>query len=252
MTFELDIREGIDLSLFLFGSFQRHVVEVVRTLVPRDGVVIDVGANIGAITLPVAAYLDHGHVYAAEPTDFAFQKLRVNLELNPQLVARVTTVKTFIADRSAPTSKLAAYSSWPVTGSGSESPHHPIHGGVAKDAGCGQVTLDDLILSREISRVDLVKIDTDGHEFAVLAGAARCLEEQRPVVVFEACEYLMRDPRLDFAAFAKLFDDHGYTICHGLPPRPMDATEFARSCPVGGGLDLIALPRETLQRFSPA
>jgi FkbM family methyltransferase len=212
--------------------------------------VIDVGANIGAVTLPLAAYLDQGHVYAIEPTDFAFQKLRVNLALNDQLAARVTSLKTFVADQSAPTSKLVAYSSWPVAHTESGGHHHPVHGGVAKDAECGQMTLDEFTQRHEVSRVDLVKIDTDGHEYAVLCGAARCLNEQRPFVVFEACEYLMLAPQPDFGEFAKLFAGHGYTICHGWPPRPMDAAEFARACPAGGGLDLIAVPDEKLQFLS--
>src|SRR3954470_4472656 len=83
LTFEVDIREGIDLSLFLFGSFERDVLTTIKALVSADGTCIDVGANIGALTLPLAEYLERGHVYAVEPTDFAFGKLRKNLALNP-------------------------------------------------------------------------------------------------------------------------------------------------------------------------
>jgi len=58
LTFDVDIREGIDLSLFLFGSFERDILATIKALVPRDGIFIDVGANIGALTLPVADYLE--------------------------------------------------------------------------------------------------------------------------------------------------------------------------------------------------
>src|SRR6266702_564828 len=74
--YDVDLREGIDLSLFLFGSFQRHVTDVIKQLVAPDGVVIDIGANIGTVTLTIAAYLAEGRIYAFEPTDFAFQKLQ--------------------------------------------------------------------------------------------------------------------------------------------------------------------------------
>jgi FkbM family methyltransferase len=243
ILFDVDIREGIDLSLFLFGSFQHHIDKLVRRFVDVDGVVVDVGANVGAVTLPVAAYLRNGRVFAFEPTDFAFAKLQRNLELNPALSARVTAVRLFVADRVASTSEMVAYSSWPVGGEGTEH-QHPVHKGVAKTASCGQTTLDAFVSSRQLSTLSLVKIDTDGHEFSVLSGARRCLTEQRPVVIFEACAYLMTPPAPTFEDFAGLFAEHDYFICHGERLDRISATEFAQRCPVGGGLDLVAVPKE--------
>ena len=108
LTFDVDIREGIDLSLFLFGSFERDILSTIKTLVPPNGIFIDVGANIGALTLPVAAYLQRGHVYAIEPTDFALTKLRRNLALNPAVSERVTTIQSFVAAETAAESERVA------------------------------------------------------------------------------------------------------------------------------------------------
>jgi FkbM family methyltransferase len=245
LTFEIDIREGIDLSLFLFGAFQRDVLTTIKALVSSDGIVIDVGANIGALTLPVAAYLERGHVYAVEPTDFAFAKLRKNLTLNPQISARVTAIQSFVASEMAPVSELAAYSSWPVNG-GDETRQHPVHKGVQQTARCKQVTLDALLEMHSIESVSLIKIDTDGHEFSVLSGATRCLRELRPAVIFEACEYLLVPPRPTFDDFAALFSSHDYTVCGRARFQPLSHEEFLRTCPSGGGLDLLALPNERL------
>jgi FkbM family methyltransferase len=249
LTFDVDIREGIDLSLFLFGSFERDVLTTIKTLVPTDGIVIDVGANIGALTLPVADYVTRGHVYAVEPTDFAFAKLRTNLALNPGISPRVTAIQSFVASETAPVSKLVAYSSWPVTG-GDVARQHPVHKGVPQAAGCGQVTLDGLIEAHGIKTVSLIKIDTDGHEFSVLSGATQCLKQLRPAVIFEACEYLLVPPRPTFDDFAKLFTSHDYTICERTAFQPIDREEFFRTCPSGGGLDLLALPNERVTRKS--
>lgn len=248
LIFEVDIREGIDLSLFLFGSFERDILDTVKALVPTDGIVIDVGANVGAVTLPVAAYLNRGHVYAVEPTDFAFTKLQRNLALNPALSERVTAIRSFVAAEVAQISELVAYSSWPVTGS-EHAPRHPVHKGVAQTASCGQVTLDALIASCGISTVCLVKIDTDGQEFSVLTGGTHCLRKQRPAVIFEACEYLLVAPRPTFDDFAQLFKSHDYTICERARLRPISRQDFSRTCPSGGGLDLLALPNERVPNF---
>jgi len=247
LTFDVDIREGIDLSLFLFGSFERDILSTIKTLVRPDGIFIDVGANIGALTLPVAAYLERGHVYAVEPTDFALAKLRRNLALNPAVSARVTTIQSFVAAETAKESELVAYSSWPVSGRDDER-QHPVHKGVQQTAPCGQLTLDTLIEEHGISAVSLVKIDTDGHEFAVLSGGTRCFDQLRPAVIFEACEYLLVPPRPTFDDFAKLFRSYNYTICERSGFQPISQEDFFRTCPTGGGLDLLALPNERLIR----
>jgi FkbM family methyltransferase len=243
IAFELDLREGIDLSLFLFGSFQRNVIGAIRRYVPPDGVVIDVGANIGAVTLVAATHLRNGHVYAFEPTDFAFAKLERNLALNPALASRVTTLKMFVADRSAPTSDFIAYSSWPVAGKHAVD-EHPVHKGIAKAASCGQTTIDEFMAAQKPPGVSFIKIDTDGHEFSVLSGASQCLAQSRPIVLFEACAYLMKAPQPAFADFAELFRSHDYAICEGTRLEPIDSEEFKRQCPAGGGMDLIAVPKE--------
>jgi len=41
--------------------------------IPDDAVILDVGANIGSISLPLANSCPNGTVYTFEPTDFAFQ-----------------------------------------------------------------------------------------------------------------------------------------------------------------------------------
>ena len=243
VTFDVDLREGIDFSLFLFGSFERDILATIKALVPPDGIFVDVGANIGALTLPVAHYLDRGHVYAVEPTDFAFARLRQNVALNPDLSGRVTTIQSFVASETSPVSELVAYSSWPVGGS-HDARQHPVHKGVQQAAGCGQMTLDALIEAQGIQTVSLVKIDTDGHEFSVLSGASQCLKQLRPAVIFEACAYLLVPPRPTFDDFAQLFHAHDYTICERTAFQPISHQDFLRMCPTGGGVDLLALPNE--------
>lgn len=246
LIYEVDIREGIDLSLMLFGSFQRHVLQAILRRLPPDGIVFDVGANIGTVTLPVAAALAEGRVYAFEPTDFAFARLHRNVQLNPQLCPRITLQKTFVADIESADSHLTAYSSWPVTTT-AHAQAHPVHRGIAMPADCGQITLDAFAKRHDLTRLSLVKIDTDGHEFAVLSGAVSCLQRYRPLVLFEACEYLMRSPRPTFADFERYFERLGYTICLDDGERRLSAEEFHSKCPAGGSLDLIAVANEQIR-----
>lgn len=241
ITYEVDLREGIDLSLFLFGVFQRHVLGALRQFVPPDGAVLDVGANIGTWTLPAAAHLRQGHVYAFEPTDFAHAKLRRNLELNPQLAGRVTVTQSFVAETNSDHSSMVAYSSWPVVDVPAASVH-PIHKGVAKAAVPVQTSIDAFVREHNLPRLSLIKIDTDGHEFAVLSGALDTLRRFRPIVVFEACAYLMQPPAPTFPDFEALLRGADYRICADTSLRPLSAEQFHATCPRGGGLDLVAVP----------
>ena len=94
----MDLSEGIDLSLFLFGNFQSYVVQNKYFSLEKDAIVFDVGANVGSMSLRFAQGASEGHVYAFEPTDYAFKKLQRNLSLNPKLAERISAVQQFLAD----------------------------------------------------------------------------------------------------------------------------------------------------------
>jgi hypothetical protein len=123
---------------------------------------------------------------------------------------------------------------------------HPVHKGAAKQAHCGQITLDDLLRQQCVEKVHFIKIDTDGHEFTVLSGGHETLRSHRPVVLFEACEYLMRPPSPTFGDFAALFSTHGYSLYDSVSKSPVDTERFTRLCPAGGSVDLLALPNGLL------
>jgi len=51
VTFEVDINEGIEFHLFLFGNFQKNVLENKVVKIPSDGIILDIGANSGIMSL---------------------------------------------------------------------------------------------------------------------------------------------------------------------------------------------------------
>ena len=91
VVWNLDLREGIDLTIYVRGAFERDTLRALESLVREGATVLDVGANVGAHTLHLARLVGAtGRVVAFEPTDFAMAKLRANLEANPEL--RTATV----------------------------------------------------------------------------------------------------------------------------------------------------------------
>jgi FkbM family methyltransferase len=209
IRYRVNLSEGIDLSLYLFGSFQKHVLESGLARLEPGAVVIDVGANLGQMTLSYAKSPSTARVYAFEPTDYAFSKLQTNLELNPALRQKVVATKAFVSDEHSAVAELTAYSSWPVGGRpAADQTTHPIHGGVVMPAsGTPSVTLDEFVEQEDITRVDLIKIDTDGHELQVLRGARRVIQQHQPAIIFEWGQYVLRERGVDPADFFRYFED---------------------------------------------
>ena len=238
----LDLREGIDLSIYLFGSFEPGVVRSYRRLVRPGHVAVDVGANIGAHTLPLAAAVGAtGRVFAFEPTGWAFAKLRANLELNPSLHDRVTAEQVMLVRPGEPVVPGQVYSSWPLT-SGDEL--HPLHRGRLRSAADARAaTLDEYAAGAGIERMDFVKLDVDGAEPDVLVGAAGVIGAFKPTIVTELAPYLY-DGTSGFEDMIAALAGHGYRIEHLRTGRALPADPaFLRSrLPAGSSMNVLCRP----------
>jgi len=169
ITWQIDPSEALDLSVFLFGSYQHHVVNNKLLKLSNDAIIFDVGANFGFISLQFAKLVPYGEIYAFEPTHYAFDKLRHNCRLNPQLSNRIFPLQLFLSSSISCDPQLTAYSSWKLNSNSQE--QHPIHYGLkCPSVGVESITIDAFCQKSNISKLDLIKIDTDGHEWEVLRG----------------------------------------------------------------------------------
>jgi FkbM family methyltransferase len=243
INYEIDLSEGIDLSLFMFGSFQDHVTKMKYYSLPLDAVVFDVGANIGGMALGFAQRTPQGHVYAFEPTAYAYQKLLRNLSLNPELAARTTPVQAFLSDHIEGRRSVQAYSSWKVDGSATDA--HPVHGGVIHDAESVEVlTIDEFCRTKGIERVDLIKIDTDGHELSVLQGARETLAKHLPCIIFEAGLYLIEENGGSFDQYIDYLTPFGYKLINSSNLHQVSRETYRAEIPLRATTDIVALPPE--------
>lgn len=240
LSFHVDLSEGIDLSLFLFGSFQSHIGFSKHIHLPPNGIILDVGANIGAQTLPFAKVVPQGWVYAVEPTDYALQKLRKNIELNPTLAPHITIIPAFVSSQSAASSQLVAFASWKIDGSRAQT--HPLHGGQTKASSAPQITLDQLVETQRIPKVHLIKIDTDGHELEVLQGARKTLDRDRPYIIFELSRYLFQERNLTFQDYEAILQPLNYDLRDSETLKKLHSGNLKRLIPQGGSIDVIAIP----------
>ena len=88
INWKLDLNEAIDLSIFLFGSFEPSIQKIVKNILKNETKnidIIDIGANCGSHTLNFANEHKFSRIFAIEPTKYGYDKLIENIELNPDL-----------------------------------------------------------------------------------------------------------------------------------------------------------------------
>lgn len=197
LRWRLDLREGIDFSIYLLGAFEPSTANTLDKLVKPGDVALDIGANIGAHTLGLARSVGpNGRVFAFEPADFAFEKLRCNLALNPQLEKRVTARQILLDKSNETTMKEQIYASWPLE---TEEPLHPKHRGRLVSTKNARVDTLDSFWEREgLDRLQLIKLDVDGYELPVLQGGLKTLTKFRPTMVMEMVPYIHAEHRNSF------------------------------------------------------
>jgi FkbM family methyltransferase len=239
ITCSLDLAEGIDLSMYLFGTFQRHVVpRSIRT--DRKVTVFAVGANFGVMSLQYARLFPGARIHAFEPSEYANTRFDRNIELNPDLRDRIERVKTFVSDTVNVDDPYTSYSSWKIDDLGGD--RHPVHLGESHPTVDSYITLDAYCAARQIDDLYLIKIDTDGYEAEVLRGAKECIRAQKPYVIFELATYLLEEKGVSFDELAHPLLDAGYTLADLQGGGSVHAGNLDRMVPRRGSIDILATP----------
>ena len=94
IKYNVDLEEGIDLGIFLNLKNEKKLFKVKKYIdINGKSLILDIGANIGSVSLPLAQNFNNAQIYSIEPTIYAFKKLKENINLNPKLKKRIKTFK---------------------------------------------------------------------------------------------------------------------------------------------------------------
>jgi FkbM family methyltransferase len=194
----------------------------------RGSVAIDVGANLGEWTVPLARSVDGaGRVIAIEPAPVSATALEATLAANALHQAEIVRCAIGDHDGSTEFSVPVVTSARTDTGAARIGP-----AGVGHEAFCVPLrSLDSLAAERHVDRLDLIKIDVEGDERRVLDGAAAILERWRPVLVIETGH----EAEGDRSAIHDRLRALGYRMLGILLDHGMAATDWQSYVTLGGG-----------------
>jgi FkbM family methyltransferase len=189
----------IGRSLRIYGEWAEDEISAYAALLTDGETIVDVGANIGTHSIALASRFPHSQVVAFEPQPLAFSLLAANV-----LAARTGNVfphNCGCAEAERVVHATADYASveWNIGAfslldAGEEQ----------TDAAAMLLVALDGVAFR--GRVQFIKIDVEGMEGAVLAGAKQLIARDRPIIYFEVLEM----PRL--AALSTVLVDLGYEL----------------------------------------
>tara|TARA_R100001163_G_C5064688_1_gene202371 strand:- start:1502 stop:2362 length:861 start_codon:yes stop_codon:yes gene_type:complete len=245
IQWQLDLDEGVDFSIFLLGAHEVGTVKAYRRLLAPGNTVIDIGANIGSHTLPLAQIVGpDGRVVAVEPTAYAFQKLTTNLMLNPDIQKRVTTLQVMLAESASISVPKALPSSWPMAGGKDV---HPLMRSLEKSTdGASVTTLDAIVETLNLNEIDFIKLDVDGYEVNVLRGGMETLSRFKPRIMVELADYTLRAQGVSLADLLDIFLTFNYKLFTVDMKRALPANKTALIAMIrdGESLNALALPQD--------
>lgn len=185
-------------SLARYGEFSEQEVQALLALAPQGGVVLDIGANIGCLTVPLAK--KSAFVVAVEPQRVTFQHLCANVALSR--LRNVITLHAAMSDHDG--IMRIVQPDWDA--------RHNNGGFSLNQAENGEPTRVLTIDGLKLPKCDLIKIDVEGWEGVVIKGGLETIKKFKPALYVEA------DRNDKAAALIEQIMSLGYKCWWHLPP----------------------------------
>jgi len=170
----------IESNILIRGIWEPALAEIISSFLKEGEAVIDVGANIGASTIPLAKKYRDCHFYLFEPHPLIFEDLKENIKNNS--LSNCTATCAAVSNSNSEITFYAQRNSNKNMGLSSTRLNDDI--GDHEEVKTKSIRIDDFFLNSKM-RLSVLKIDTQGSEFEVLSSATFTIEKWRPLVIFE-------------------------------------------------------------------
>lgn len=167
---------SIDQGIIASGRWENETTQLFTQLINQNDTVIDIGANIGYYSTLFSKLVGpKGKVIAFEPTNYYYKLLNENISVN--VLNNIEVVKKGLSNISQ---ELEIY-----IDESSATLHQPFDFYIKEKEKISLTTLDNYIVSLNLDKIDLIKIDVDGHDQFVLDGAMKTIRRYKPLIIIE-------------------------------------------------------------------
>ena len=208
----MNFRPGdfFESAIHVDGCWERHLTTLISQILDKSsGIMLDIGANIGANTIPLAVEHNDIKFYCYEPHPEVFHRLEGNVKLNK--LGNVSVINCAISDSKEENLTFYAQKNSSNMGLSSLKLNSDID---EYDEITSPINGVDKMFKDSLEVISVIKIDTQGAEPMVLKSASHMIRRDRPVIFFEfEDEYYSDDEREDSKKFLEsFFNDMNYSL----------------------------------------
>lgn len=221
INYKLDISHVVDHYLY-FGIKDKSYETIIETI-KNSKTILDIGANIGTTALYYASINAEAKILAFEPHPITFKRASENIQLNKfkniQLInlglgEHKEIVKLYEVNEHNPGMNR-------IIAENKNLPYKEIE----------IDSLDNILSERQISKIDFIKIDVEGFEYAVLAGGKKSIMQSKPIMFIELDDNNMRENNKSARELIELLLSFGYReIFRADNLIPVTATDNFNNC----------------------
>lgn len=177
----LHVDDWLQQQLYFFGEYEKAELKMLEKFLMSDSVFIDIGANLGLYSLYASSLMgENGTVVCFEPFSTNYRLLKQNISLNSNLNIRAENMAIGETDGLI---NLYYDEKDRNLGMVSSDMTEYTHSEAVK-----AVSLDSYLNGKSFEKIDFIKIDIEGHEYAALLGMKNTLARFHPTLLIEILE----------------------------------------------------------------
>lgn len=170
----------------LYGKWEKESLKIWAELSKISGTILDIGANTGIFSMIAQANNPAALIIAVEPVDVNFEVLSKNITKNEFIIK---AEKIALSDKSGKAKMFMLkdrlnYMTSVNDDRYANAPHVKGHHQVVEI----EVDIKPFVYLAEkykLQKIDLIKIDVEGHEFSVLSSMLPYIEKHKPALLIE-------------------------------------------------------------------
>ncbi|MDO8658547.1 MAG: FkbM family methyltransferase [Candidatus Levybacteria bacterium] len=173
----LDLDSHIDRTIFFHEYVEKELSDFLSKYLKKESTFFDIGANSGYFSLLTSTIIENGSIHAFEPVQYIYNNFSKSVKIN--------NIKNIFINNVCVGSKNKKVDFYVASHSDVSSIRKTDFQKSSKKIKCKMITLESYCDMKNIKRIDMIKIDTEGNEFDILRGSMKILKRFKPVLIIE-------------------------------------------------------------------